>query len=151
MMDGPTYTARFEAPGGVPILHGYPDPLTGGAPYTIGLGHIGPDVGPDTVWTEDQCRHAFANDYGIACGVAAQVTGSLTWAALNAPRRAVMADMAFNIGGHRLGAFVHMLSSIRSGDWPEASAQLLESAYAVQVKTRAKTNAHVLLTGEWPG
>lgn len=33
----------------------YPDPGTGGAPWTIGWGATGADIGPDTVWTQEQC------------------------------------------------------------------------------------------------
>lgn len=148
-MNGPDWTAKFEAPDGRPILHAYPDPLTGGAPWTIGLGHTGADVGPKTVWTEDQCIHAFHNDYQVASIVAATVIGSLAWAGLNEPRRAVLADMAFNIGQSRLSGFAKMLGAIRRKDWTEAKAQMLDSAYARQVKTRAKRNAKTLLTGEW--
>jgi len=146
---GQNYTARFEAPGGKPILHAYPDPLTGAAPWTIGLGHTGPDVKQGTVWTEDQCLHAFQSDYGVASGAARLILGS-AWADLNEPRCAVLADMAFNIGRPRLLGFAKMLAAIRRGDYAEAADQLLESAYARQVGRRAQTNALVLKTGEWP-
>ena len=33
-MTSAAYTARFEAPGGKPILKAYPDPLTGYEPFT---------------------------------------------------------------------------------------------------------------------
>lgn len=34
----------------------YPDPGSlDGAPWTIGWGATGPDVGPDTVWTQEEC------------------------------------------------------------------------------------------------
>ena len=33
----------------------YPDPGTGGAPWTIGWGATGADIGPDTIWTKAQC------------------------------------------------------------------------------------------------
>lgn len=33
----------------------YPDPGTGGAPWTIGWGATGPGIGPGTVWTQAQC------------------------------------------------------------------------------------------------
>lgn len=44
---------RFEA---------YPDPGTGGDPWTIGWGSTGPDVTPDTVWTQVQCDARLAAD-----------------------------------------------------------------------------------------
>ena len=34
------------------VLHAYPDPATGGAPWTIGYGHTGSDVHPGLVITQ---------------------------------------------------------------------------------------------------
>lgn len=36
------------------LVEAYPDPGTGGAPWTIGWGATGPGIGPGTVWTEVQ-------------------------------------------------------------------------------------------------
>ena len=33
----------------------YPDPGTGGAPWTIGWGATGPGIGPGTIWTQAEC------------------------------------------------------------------------------------------------
>lgn len=44
--------ARRRADG---MIAAYPDPGTGGAPWTIGWGATGPDIGPDTVWTQARC------------------------------------------------------------------------------------------------
>jgi lysozyme len=43
-------------------LAAYPDPGTGGAPWTIGWGATGPGIGPDTVWTQAQCDARLAAD-----------------------------------------------------------------------------------------
>lgn len=40
----------------------YPDPGTGGAPWTIGWGATGPDVGRETVWTQEECDARLAQD-----------------------------------------------------------------------------------------
>lgn len=149
-MDGHQFTAYFEAPGGKPILHAYPDPETGAEPWTIGLGHTGPEVHKDTVWTEDQCWHAFYNDYAVASGHAPHIIGVSTFAGLNDPRKAVIIDMCFNPGPTRLSGFVHMIDAIQRGKWNAAQSELLASKYASQVKTRADMNAAVLLTGKWP-
>ena len=37
------------------LYEAYPDPGTGGAPWTIGWGATGPDIGPGTVWTREEC------------------------------------------------------------------------------------------------
>lgn len=149
-MDGHQYTARFEAPGGQPILKVYPDPATRKAPWTVGLGHTGPDVHQGDTWTPDRCWTAFYSDYSVAETAASQVIWITTWAILNECRRAVLTDMAFNVGKSRLEGFRHMLEAIRQGQWQRAHDELLDSEYAMQVKTRADMNAAVLLTGKWP-
>lgn len=41
----------------------YPDPgSANGKPWTIGWGSTGPGIGPDTVWTQQQCDDRFEND-----------------------------------------------------------------------------------------
>jgi GH24 family phage-related lysozyme (muramidase) len=56
--DGVALIKRFEgcakrrADG---LFQAYPDPGTGGAPWTIGWGATGPGIGPGTVWTQAQC------------------------------------------------------------------------------------------------
>lgn len=44
------------------LVVAYPDPGTGGAPWTIGWGTTGPDVRPGTVWTRAQCDERFERD-----------------------------------------------------------------------------------------
>lgn len=44
------------------LVEAYPDPGTGGAPWTIGWGATGPDIGPNTVWTREQCDARLAAD-----------------------------------------------------------------------------------------
>lgn len=38
-------------------LKAYPDPATGAEPWTIGWGSTGPDIGPDTVWTQEKADY----------------------------------------------------------------------------------------------
>src|SRR5688572_9540626 len=51
--------ARVRADGQV---EAYPDPGTGGAPWTIGWGATGPGIGPCTTWTQAQCDARLAAD-----------------------------------------------------------------------------------------
>ncbi|MBD3729744.1 MAG: lysozyme [Sphingomonadales bacterium] len=51
--------ARLRGDG---LVEAYPDPGTGGAPWTIGWGATGADIGPDTVWTQEQCDARLARD-----------------------------------------------------------------------------------------
>lgn len=56
--DGIELIMRFEGcerlrPDG--LMEAYPDPGTGGHPWTIGWGHTGPEVKPGLAWTQAQC------------------------------------------------------------------------------------------------
>jgi len=46
-------------------LKAYPDPKTGGDPWTIGYGHTGPEVHKGLVWTKTQCEIQFEIDLSI--------------------------------------------------------------------------------------
>jgi lysozyme len=46
-------------------VEAYPDPGTGGAPWTIGWGATGQGVTPDKVWTQQQCDERLAS--GLRC------------------------------------------------------------------------------------
>lgn len=41
--------------------HAYPDPISGGAPWTCGIGCTGPDIGPGTYWTDAEIDQHFAD------------------------------------------------------------------------------------------
>ena len=69
---------RFEA---------YPDPGTGGAPWTIGWGSTGPDIVPGLVWTQEQCDAHFLKDLerfvaGVARAIGAAPTTQAQFDAL---------------------------------------------------------------------
>ena len=40
-------------------IEAYPDPATGGDPWTIGWGSTGPDIKKGVVWTQEQCDDRF--------------------------------------------------------------------------------------------
>ncbi len=44
------------------LVGAYPDPGTGGAPWTIGWGATGIGVGPETVWSQAQCDERLERD-----------------------------------------------------------------------------------------
>lgn len=51
--------ARLRGDG---MVEAYPDPGTGGKPWTIGWGATGSGIGPGTVWTQEQCDERFKQD-----------------------------------------------------------------------------------------
>lgn len=44
------------------LVEAYPDPGTGGAPWTIGWGATGRGIMPDSVWTQQQCDDRLTSD-----------------------------------------------------------------------------------------
>ena len=44
------------------LIAAYPDPGSGGPPWTIGWGATGAGIGPDTVWTQAQCDARLETD-----------------------------------------------------------------------------------------
>lgn len=51
--------ARARADG---LFEAYPDPGTGGAPWTIGWGSTGSDIVPGLTWSQQQCDERLAAD-----------------------------------------------------------------------------------------
>lgn len=67
------------------LIEAYPDPGTGGEPWTIGWGATGADrfnggtIGPGTCWTQAQCDARLAEDLDrYAADVAAAIGSALT-------------------------------------------------------------------------
>src|ERR1700744_4935469 len=81
---------------------------------TIGYGHTGHLIVEGTVWTQEQADDEFAADLAIATLRAKQVLGAENWATLDPVRQAALIDMAFELGGDGLAAFVWMLAAIRA-------------------------------------
>lgn len=69
---------------------------------------------------------------------------------LDEPRRAVLIDMAYEIGGAGLAQFVNMLAAIRSQAWGKAAAELMHSKLYSQVPNREQENLRILVSGQWP-
>lgn len=150
MIAGPTITdglSLTKANEGCRLAAYYDDE---GECWTIGYGHVGPDACHGAVWTQEQCDNQFAIDYARARAEARRALGSDEWAALDAPRQAVLADMGFQVGGAGLGKFIHLLDAMRAGNWALAGAALKNSALFREAPRREATNLRILLTGQWP-
>ena len=80
----------------------------------------------------------------------AQVLAALPWASkLSETRRAVLINMAFQLGINGLLKFKRALGSIEDGQYSEAAMEMLDSLWAQQTPERAKRLAKQMLTGEW--
>lgn len=102
-----TLTQRAEAC----VLRAYPDPGTGGAPWTIGWGHTGPDVRAGMVITQKQANAWLISDMRRAeLAVRRCVRVPLTQDEFVA-----LCDLAFNIGNGNFDTST-LLSKLNGGD-----------------------------------
>ena len=70
------------------------------------------------------------------------------WNKLNEARQAVILDMCFNLGINRLKGFKKMLAALEVGAYYRAAAEMLDSKWAKDVKTRAGEVAEIMKRGE---
>ena len=76
-------------------LSAYPDPASGGAPWTIGYGHTGPDVVPGLTITQQQADSLLQTDAVVA---ASAVERLLPGVALLPRQRDALISFCFNVG-----------------------------------------------------
>lgn len=69
---------------------------------------------------------------------------------MNPARKAVLIDIAYEIGGAGLAGFHHFLTAFRAGQWATAAAELKNSRLYQQVPKREQENMMILATGEFP-
>ena len=69
---------------------------------------------------------------------------------LDPVRRAVLVDMAFNLGVRGLLTFRRALAALKAGDCETCAVEMLDSRWAEQVGRRATRDAWIMRTGEYP-
>ena len=126
----------------------YPDPLTHAAPWTIGIGHTGPEVHEGLVWNDDQIDFAYQLDEEVA------MQGCFDhfepwFGLLVEPRQFVLFSMCFQMGIGRLLGFTHAIAAVRDQHFALAAAEMSDSDWARQTPTRARRLAYQMETGEW--
>ena len=65
-------------------------------------------------------------------------------------RRAVVVDMAYNLGLGGLRSFVTFRKHLTHRDYLSAAREMMDSKWATQVPNRAKRLAKMMRTNEWP-
>ena len=116
-------------------LSAYPDPLSGGEPYTIGYGHTG-GVHVSEVWTQEEAETTLLQDIAVA---EQSLDRSLPWwRELDDVRQDALCNMCFNLGISRLLGFHNMLVDLQANDYDGAASEMLDSKWAVQVGARAQ-------------
>lgn len=97
----------------------YPDPGSGGDPWTIGWGSTGPDIKPGTVWTQKQCDDRFTAHVGEFAG---KVAGLLGNARTTQHQFDAMVSFAYNVGTGNLASST-LLRKHKAGDYKGAQAE----------------------------
>lgn len=119
----------------------YPDPGTGGAPWTIGWGATGPDIGPDTVWTQAECDARLDTD--LAC-FAGEVAAALGTAPTTANQFDALTSFHYNTSAiaratltklHKAGDFAAAAGEF--GKWVHAGGRVLQGLVARRAEEAA--------------
>ena len=112
------------------MYEAYPDPATGGVPWTIGWGATGADIGPDTVWTKQECDARLEADIARH---ARDVAGALGDCPTTPAQFAALVSFHYNTGAihratltrlHRQGEFT--LASEEFARWKYAGGRVLK-------------------------
>lgn len=139
-------------PDGIYLMHkyesckltAYPDPATGGAPWTIGWGHTGPEVKPGMTITQAQADQMFADrlarefEPGVATAVDGRIVKQCEFDAL--------VCFAYNVGLANLRSST-LLRKYRASDiagaaneflrWDKAAGKRMLGLYRRRVSERA--------------
>lgn len=111
---------------------------------TIGVGRNLDDVGI----SPEESAFLFENDLRRVEG---ELNRAFPWAKnLDPVRHAVLMDMLFNLGLARLRGFRKFLAHMEARNWTMAAAEMEDSLWYRQVKTRAHRLQKMILTGAWP-
>ena len=113
--------------------------------WTIGVGRNIQTNG----LSDDEIELLLHNDIQTATADAEAWAGADCWTTLDEPRKAVIINMAFNMGAPTLAKFKNFREAVRNRDYPQAAAEMLDSRWARQVGGRANELAERMKTGEW--
>ncbi|MDG5748999.1 lysozyme [Qipengyuania sp. XHP0207] len=144
--DGIALIKQFEGFGRLRpdgLVASYPDPGTGGEPWTIGWGSTGPGVGPDTVWTRAQADARFERDLET---YAAEVANAIGDSPTTQNQFDALVSFHYNTGAigratltrrHREGDYA--AAAAQFGRWIRAGGQILEGLVR---RRRAEANLY---------
>lgn len=97
----------------------YPDPGSGGDPWTIGWGSTGPDIKKGVIWTQKQCDDRFTEHLDEFGEKVAKVLGT---AKTSQNQFDAMVSFAYNVGVGNLSSST-LLKKHKAGDFKGAAAE----------------------------
>lgn len=120
-------------------------------PYTCSVGKLTIAYGrnlDDVGLSREEGEMLLANDIHEAVSL---LRDNLSYFdALSTVRQAVLVDMCFNLGWPRLAGFKKYFAALAVEDFSEATAEMLDSTWAHQVKQRAWRLADMMRSNTWP-
>jgi GH24 family phage-related lysozyme (muramidase) len=125
----------------------YPDPASGGAPWTIGWGSTGPDITPTTRWTQAQCDARLLRDTAT---FATRIAALLGLGATGQNQFDALVALGYNIGLRNLAGSTLLARHI-AGDHASAQAQFArwnKAAGQVMAGLTKRRAAEALLYGQ---
>jgi lysozyme len=130
-------------------LKAYPDPASGGDPWTCGWGETGPDIDKNTMFTQQQADTRFTSRM-LRIGA---VVDSLVKVTLTAYEKAALCDFAWNEGTHALETSTllkllnegkYALAADQFKDWNLAAGKIMPG-----LVTRRHRDFDLFTTGHW--
>lgn len=109
---------------------------------TIGYGRNLEDNGISQYEAEEMLNNDIQRCYS-------QLVKLHCWNKLDEVRQAVLLDMCYNLGIVRLKNFKKMLGALEVGAYNRAAAEMLNSKWAAQVKSRATELAKIMQKGAY--
>jgi lysozyme len=97
----------------------YPDPGTGGDPWTIGWGSTGADIKQGAIWTQQQCDDRLAKD---VAAFATKVSAAIGTAPTTQNQFDALVCFAYNVGVGNLQAST-LLKLHKAGNYKGAQAE----------------------------
>ena len=125
-------------------------PLTKGEQeYILGCSGLEPDqviaILKQRGISEDEALFLLANDIDDAI---ADLQNFDWFEDLDPVRKKVLIDMRYNLGPTRFRQFKRMIAALAAGDYKAAAAEMVDSKWYRQVKTRGVRLAQMMRTGE---
>ena len=97
----------------------YPDPGSGGDPWTIGWGSTGTEIKKGTIWTQKQCDERFSEHVGEFAGKVGKALGGCP---TTQNQFDAMVSFAYNVGVGNLQSST-LLRKHKAGDYKGAAAE----------------------------
>jgi len=115
--------------------------------WTIGIGRLIDSNRVGAGLTHYECIYLLNNDIEK---VRHQLSINMPWTtSLDTVRYGVLCNMCFQLGITGLMNFKKFLEFVRTGDYEQASTEMLDSNWASQTPSRANRMSKQMSTGQW--